>query len=238
MARLSEFQTPENITQEQIDYITTLTSYMERRKYLNFLYKREKMNKKQYEVKMNRVHKDHDEVYNLNNNSLFHRVRSATIKRMENINMLRSMMWSQPFIIDLSLERFMNEHAVGICSRQILKLINQNLQSVDPFSIHICSAASDSSVMKYLNKFTRSRIYDVDYPVNFHRESYMDHFPKHELVYLTNHSNVCMTKYSHDVTYIIPGYIDKKSTGIPYDLAEAKKLGIKTARLPFDLYLR
>lgn len=50
------------------------------------------------------------------------------------------------------------------------------------------------------------------FPLNVHEKSYLNVFPKNQLVYLTPHSPEVMTNYDHDAIYIIGGIVDKVRT--------------------------
>lgn len=52
-------------------------------------------------------------------------------------------------------------------------------------------------------------IEDPAFPLNLHEASYLDLFPKDQLVYLTPHCNDTMEKYDHDAIYIIGAIVDK-----------------------------
>lgn len=54
-------------------------------------------------------------------------------------------------------------------------------------------------------------MYDPEFPLNVHKSSYLDLFPKQNLVYLTPHCREELTTYDHDAIYIIGGIVDKVS---------------------------
>ena len=68
-------------------------------------------------------------------------------------------------------------------------------------------------------------------------KSYLDLFPKEDLVYLTPNAPDFMTEYDPHKIYIIGGLVDKVVTK-PVTMAKAKREGIKMAKLPLDLYMR
>jgi ribonuclease P protein 1 len=57
-----------------------------------------------------------------------------------------------------------------------------------------------------------------------------------KIVYLTPHCREDLGKWDHDAVYVVGALVDK-STQDPFSLAKAKKLGIKTRKLPLDHYL-
>ena len=52
-------------------------------------------------------------------------------------------------------------------------------------------------------------VYDPEFPLNIHEKSYLDIFPKEQLVYLTPHCREQMSTYDHNAIYIIGGIVDK-----------------------------
>lgn len=62
--------------------------------------------------------------------------------------------------------------------------------------------------MKCLEKFIPT-LYESWFPLNIHESSYLDVFPKDQLIYLTPHCREEMTKYDPDAVYIVGGLVDK-----------------------------
>lgn len=52
-------------------------------------------------------------------------------------------------------------------------------------------------------------VFDLEFPLNIHEKSYLDIFPKEQLVYLTPHCKEQMSTYDHNAIYIIGGIVDK-----------------------------
>lgn len=78
----------------------------------------------------------------------------------------------------------------------------------DPFDLHLCNANSQSVLMKALSRSIPT-IYDDEFPLNIHHQSYLDTFNKEQLVYLTPHCREELTDYDHDAIYIIGAIVDK-----------------------------
>lgn len=90
--------------------------------------------------------------------------------------------------------------------------------------------------MDYLKRHIPTML-DPAFPLNVHSGSYLDHFPKDNLVYLTPHCKNDLTEYNPDHVYIIGAMVDTMHNE-PLSLAKAKKHGLKMARLPLDRYLQ
>jgi ribonuclease P protein 1 len=79
-------------------------------------------------------------------------------------------------------------------------------------------------------------LYDSDFPINITEKSYLDLFPKENIVYLTPHCREELREFDHDAIYIIGAMVDKGNSE-PLSLAKAKREGLKMAKLPLDKYL-
>lgn len=62
--------------------------------------------------------------------------------------------------------------------------------------------------MKQLEK-NIPRMHDPDFPLNVHKQNYLEMFPKHDLIYLTPHCREEIKEYDHDAVYVIGAIVDK-----------------------------
>jgi ribonuclease P protein 1 len=74
-------------------------------------------------------------------------------------------------------------------------------------------------------------LFDADFPAVVTEKSHFDLFPPERLVYLTPDSKTDLLKYDPDDVYVVGGIVEM-SQDVPYTLREAKKRGIRHARLP------
>ena len=89
-------------------------------------------------------------------------------------------------------------------------------------------------------KAMRRSLPNLDTPsglIEYSTNSYLDLFPRSQLVYLTYNSETTLDKFNHDDIYIIGGLVDKTNPK-PLTMAKAKREGLRTAKLPLDNYLR
>lgn len=63
-------------------------------------------------------------------------------------------------------------------------------------------------MLKHMEKLIPT-MYDPNFVMNIHAESYLDMFPKERLVYLTPHCREVLREYDHDDIYIIGAIVDK-----------------------------
>lgn len=72
-----------------------------------------------------------------------------------------------------------------------------------------------------LREYLKRQIPTMDepwFPLNSHTCSYLDLFPKDQLVYLTPHCREVLDTYDHDAIYIVGGMVDKASIKEPNEL--------------------
>jgi ribonuclease P protein 1 len=120
------------------------------------------------------------------------------------------------------------------CAKQLTFTFACNRMHDQPFDIHFCNFDSNS---KSGRKLTRNipTLFNADFPMNIHEESYLDIFNKRDLVYLTPHCRNELEEYNPDDIYIIGAMVDK-SHNEPLSVAKAKKHGIRMAKFPLDRY--
>lgn len=77
----------------------------------------------------------------------------------------------------------------------------------DPYDLYFCNF--NEGVLKDYLKRHIPTIEEPAFPLNVHKESYLDLFPKDKIVYLTPHSKDTMEVYDHDAIYVIGAIVDK-----------------------------
>lgn len=75
-----------------------------------------------------------------------------------------------------------------------------------------------------------------EYFIEYTSKSYLDLFPKTNLVYLSPDSKKVMDRLDLDRTYIIASIVDRHSKVSTY--AKAKQEGIESQRLPITNYIK
>ncbi|KAJ8978654.1 hypothetical protein NQ317_019090 [Molorchus minor] len=214
------------ITQEQWKELLNLPSRTARRKCFEFLFKVSKMKEnRQFALK-----------YDLAHNNILLRIYDTTINQFYNNKLIQAMMFGQKLVVDCGYDSDMTKRENSNCAKQLMLLFSENRLHADPFDLHLCNAHHDGIQMKYLHKFIPNML-EKSFPINVHEKSYLDIFPKDQLVYLTPHCREELTEYDHDAIYIIGAIVDKINNQ-PLSLAKAKKEGLKMAKLPLDRHLQ
>jgi len=173
--------------------------------------------------------------YGLTRNTIFLRLRDATMNMAYSYWQCHGIMYGQTIVIDLGYDKHMVHRESVNCADQIRDVYGFNKMNRQPFNLHLCNADPTSNIMQQLIKF----IPNMNTPaclMTVTEKSYLDLFPKSKLVYLTPHCKTELAEFDHDTIYIIGGIVDK-SIQQPVSLAKAKREGIRVARLPLDQYL-
>lgn len=120
------------------------------------------------------------------------------------------------------------------CAKQLTFTFATNRVHNQPFDLHFCNfdvnSKSGSKIARHI-----PTLFNPEFPMNVHPESYMDLFDKKDLVYLTPHCRYEMTDYNPDDIYIVGAMVDKAHSE-PLSLAKAKKYGLRMAKFPLDRY--
>lgn len=160
-------------------------------------------------------------------------------------------------VFDFSFMRYLDWNEQNITIRQVALAVGVNRGHKTPFHLHftgvdlkwvpwrvvaiiiaiyfcLCFFSSD-----YWKKLTSVHLQHFerhyDYLITVETKSHMELFPVEQLVYLSPMSRHTLEDYDEDQVYILGAMIDKNH---PQDVcAHAKRLGIKTAKLPLINYV-
>ncbi|KAK9883148.1 hypothetical protein WA026_001346 [Henosepilachna vigintioctopunctata] len=244
---------PENHEMKAKHYteLLKLNSRSKRKKYLEFLFKicrKEDNRKRKKEEKALEFQKKKETIppknipfeqfvqtYSLQHNNFFLRIRDKTINNMFNNKLIQAMRFGQKLIIDCGYYNKMTDVENANCAKQIMMLFGDNRLAEDPFDLHLCNFNKNSNLAEMLQKKIDT-LYNPEFPINIHEQSYLDLFPKRNLVYLTPHCKEEMQYYDHDALYIIGGIVDKMNQE-PLSMAKAKQENLQMMKLPLDKYL-
>ncbi|XP_007943994.1 tRNA methyltransferase 10 homolog C [Orycteropus afer afer] len=244
MWRLLGREVPEHISDEDLKTIMESASKSSKRKYLKYLYVKEKMKKaKQIKKEMKAAAKEGAEKTKLLETTEEDKQQNFLFLRLWNRNMDNAMGWKgaqamqfgQPLVFDMAYENYMQPKELQNTVSQLLESEGSNRRNVDPFHIYFCNLKKDGGyygelVKRYGEKWDKLLLTATE-------KSHVDLFPKDSVIYLTADSPNVMTTFKHDKIYIIGSFVDKNmQPGI--SLANAKRLKLATERLPLDKYLQ
>ncbi|KAL6260064.1 hypothetical protein P5V15_007603 [Pogonomyrmex californicus] len=241
---------PENL--RPIDWLTLLklTSWKQKRKYLDYLWHNERSKenrRKKKELKRiqwlatkaeaaieEKKNIEEEIKYGLTNNSLFLRIYKRVMNQYLNNKLIQAIMFEPKIIFDCSYENYMTYFEIHNCAKQLSLAFARNRAHVDPMCLYFCNLNKDGMLIQYFYS-NMPNLLDDDFPAIVTSQSYLDLFPRDQLLYLTPHCKTDLTEYDSDVIYIIGAIVDK-SNKEPLSLAKAEKEGIRVAKLPIEKY--
>jgi len=174
-------------------------------------------------------------------NSIFMRIRPQTVKLVDDCRVASAILSGAPkVVLDCSFtsqlssfERRLTAEQVKLC----ISLINRQHKS--PFHLHLTNVKRDYRD-PFWGLFARKALSDFDncydYLSTVSEQSYMDLFPREQLVYLTGDARQPLMKFDSDRVYVIGAIVDK-TTRIR-SITTAKERGIETRRLPLDNFVK
>ena len=176
-------------------------------------------------------------IYGLWHNAIGSKISSSTTKRKYNSRLITAALFNQKFILDLGFDDDMQFYEIRHLCKQISGLYSYNkYQSEQPFDIHFCNVRMDKLIMQNLAKFLENYQNSM---ISFHEKSYLDLFPKENLIYLSPDAEEPLINYNCDDIYIVGGLVDRahatKKRGLTYNKAQDE--GIRMARLPLNEYI-
>lgn len=154
---------------------------------------------------------DTDEMkYGLLYNSLFLRIYETTINHYYNGRLIQNMMFEPKLVFDCGYEDHMTKRELHNCSKQLALSFAHNRNHANPLCLYFCNFNKDGLLKHHLHQNIPTLMQE-DFPITITSQSYLDIFPKNQLVYLTPHCRTNLTKYDPNMVYIIGALVDKVS---------------------------
>lgn len=244
MWRLLGREVPENISEEELKTVMECVSKSSKKKYLKYLYVKEKVKKAKQikkEMKAETMEKARNDRLletiqeDKQQNFLFLRLWDRNMDIAMGWKGVRAMKFGQPLVFDMAYDNYMKPKEMGNTISQLLESEGWNRRDIDPFHIHFCNLKMDGPyhtelVKRYGEKWDKLLLTATE-------KSFVDLFPKDRIIYLTADSPNVMKSFRHDKIYIIGSLVDKNvHSGL--SLAKAKRLNLATECLPLDKYLQ
>lgn len=244
MWRLLGKEVPEHISEEELKTTMECVSKSSKKKYLKYLYikeKKKKANQIKKEMKAATREKAIREQLlettkeDKEQNFLFLRLWDRNMDIAMGWKGAQAMQFGQPLVFDMDYDNYMKPKELQNTVSQLLESEGCNRRDVDPFHLYFCNLKIDGAYHKELVKRYREKWDKLLLTAT--EKSHVDLFPKDSLIYLTADSPNVMTTFKHDKIYIVGSFVDKAmQTGM--SLAKAKRLKLATERLPLDRYLQ
>lgn len=147
--------------------------------------------------------------------------------------MIHAMQYGQPLVFDMDYEQYMRPQDCQNLVNQLLYSYSRNRESRDPFQIIFTSLDPKGKIISMLHK---AKLTGENFLGIMTDQSYLDLFPRKQLVYLSPHASKVLEVVNDDDVFIVGGFNDK-SWQKPVSLARAKEQGLRTAKFPLDNYL-
>lgn len=244
MWRLLGKEVPEHISEEELKTIMECASKSSKKKYLRYLYTKEKMKEaKQTKKKVKAEAREEAKKARLLENLEGDKQQDFPFLRLWDRQMNTAMSWKgaqamqfgQPLVFDMAYENYMKPRELNNTISQLLESEGWNRRDVDPFHIYFCNLRVDGVyhtelVKRYGEKWDKLLLTATE-------KSHVDLFPKDKIIYLTADSPNVMSTFKHDKIYVIGSFVDKDMQP-GTSLAKAKRLNLATECLPLDKYLQ
>lgn len=207
---------PRYVKQREFKDLIECESFNQRKKYLKYLFKKEMIKQNETEKKLqkkaelqSKIPKSLPETnhiqYGLGKNSMVLRTWKRSFLKFYDKRMANSVLFGQKIVIDLGYDKYMTNKERKGCASQVRLLYNSNKLSPDPFDLYFCNANPNSRCVQYLYELIPRLKESL---VTQTEKSYLDFFPKEDLVYLSPHATETLKTYDHKAVYIIGNFIN------------------------------
>lgn len=239
---------PEEMTDQEVQTLSELSTKSARKKYLKYLAiregfkkaRKEKQQKKKDEreasMEQRRAQDDEDDQRRPEpKNTFLLQFWDRSLDKVLAWRNAQAMMFDQPLVFDMSYESNMARREIENTVSQLMEVEGWNRRAKEPFHLHFCNLQPGGAYEKELLKrygaetWNRLLVTSTNLP-------HVDVFPREQLVYLTADSPNVLRAFDHSKVYIIGALVDRSiQSGL--SLANAKRLKLATARLPLDDFL-
>lgn len=149
---------------------------------------------------------------------------------MENCRVVQSMLLgNRPIVIDMSYEAEMKLSEKLSLVDQLLSVYSFNRRRPEPANLMFANWSKQSILCQKLHSAEH-------FMANTTEQSYLDVYPKKNLVYITPDARHDLLEDHPDNIYIVGAYHSKGNVN-PLSLAKAKQENIRFAKLPLDQFL-
>lgn len=139
-------------------------------------------------------------------------------------------------IFNCGYENEMNSHETHALARQLEFCHGVNRRHPTPFFFNFTNLQSEGLLHRMLLKRLPT-LHNKSMPIRVTEQFIPDSIDEERLVYLTPNSPNLLTEFKPNDVYVIGGLVDKGAKK-PHSLAKAKRLGLRTACLPLDRFVR
>lgn len=128
----------------------------------------------------------------------------------------------------------MTEFECRRIAEQLKQTFATNRKHKNPYDLHLCNVDFNAPTMQALQKKIPT-VHNKSFPLNLHPECFTKIFSPERLVYLVPDCRHTVDEFNPNDIFVIGASYGRASANA---MANAKKLGIRMARLPIEQYLR
>ena len=144
----------------------------------------------------------------------------------------QSLMFGSPLVFDYAFEEHSQKKGYFLANI-MAELYQTNIAHQEPFHFHLTGVFNNG----YLEKGMKNQTNFLD----VHKRDICDIFPPEKLVYLAPHSETPLNLQAEDILVLGATtffHTERILTQIPWELKRAEELGIRTAFLPVNSFIR
>ena len=236
---------------EEMDWhvLLTLESRQQRLRYLTKLCKaelrkEEKIKQKEIKQRISNTPSEHgDSKVSRSENrsesrcffkSIFLRLQDKSFNQFHQGKCLNALMYGIPLVYDLGFHQQMNGIEQKNAARELIHSYGINHTHNDPFDMRFLNNDPNSILFKSL-AIQNPEINEPYFPITVSSQSYLDMYPREQLVYLTPDAHEVMREFDPEKIYII-GAVNKKSEQRDFmSVAKAKRDNLQMLKLPLGI---
>uniref|UniRef100_A0A183J668 RNA (guanine-9-)-methyltransferase domain-containing protein 1 n=1 Tax=Soboliphyme baturini TaxID=241478 RepID=A0A183J668_9BILA len=246
--RYADSQVPKHLRVVDCEKLLNMNK-ADRVKYLTYLFRNEvsdenhkaKQIERQQEIikhreELRRMREETKHIfYGIGGCFMMRRITDSLISRVDEARLGISEPFNSNIVFDMKPLTELSVIESSLTWLQLRESYFSNRSHCFPFNMHFTDCCMDHMSWRDASR------YFVDgldrYLVNYASDSFIDMFPKDKLIYLSPDSRSMLIDLHPNDVVVIGAMVDKPSR-CNWSLARAKQLGIRSARLPIDKFVR
>ena len=222
------YEIPMVIIDEDVDYLCTLESNNQRKKFLRKLFKKEQKELAAAEKTPSEVIKPDDKnvVHNLSKSFVL-RSRRVMMQDFHRGRVAAAMRFGPDVALDFIYDQEMLKRQAAALVTQLSFVNKANMLAQDPFHLHLVNCNMDGQCMTEM----RRRGFSTDnMMVDVTSQGLLEVFQQEDIIYICPDSKNIIKSYDPNKVYVIPALCSDGSTEHTAVLAQVKKLGVEHGR--------
>ncbi|CAG2177941.1 unnamed protein product, partial [Oppiella nova] len=143
-------------------------------------------------------------------------------------------LFGQNLVFDISFDSHMSTLECKNLAEQLHRIYDHNRYESRGMAFHLnlCNVNESHKSIQFLRFLFPKMVSNESY-LNITSQSYLDLFPKDDLIYLSPHAQQVMTEYESNAVFIIGGIVDRNQV-LDLSYPKAMQQNIRSMRLPID----